>query len=132
MLAIALLYAGTSYSVYRHTLPHGLIERIFGDDPAETWFSPRFYIRKSYSIVAFTLTGAVAHLALPPSRLAILRGALLIAAFSALIEVLQKLHGAPEGLGWSAFDVGCGAVGGALGVSAVTFAARRRAGSSRR
>ena len=66
MLAIALLYAGTSYSVYRHTLPHRLIERIFGDDPAETWFSPRFYIRKSYSIVAFTLMGAVAHLALPP------------------------------------------------------------------
>ncbi len=126
-----LLYAGTSYSVYRHTLPHRLIERIFGDDSGETWFSPRFYLRKSYSIVAFALLGAVAQLALPPSRLAILRGALLVAAFSALIEVLQKLHGAPEGLGWSAFDVGCGAAGGALGVSAVTFAARRKPRRSR-
>ncbi len=57
----------------------------------------------------------VAHLAFPPARLAVLRGALIVGAFSALIEVLQKLHGAPEGLGWSAFDVGCGAVGGALG-----------------
>lgn len=126
------MYAGTSYSVFRHTLPHRLIERLFGDDPGDTWFSPTFYIRKSYSIVAFTLMGAVAHLALPPARFAVLRGALLVAAFSALIEVAQKLHGAPEGLGWSAFDVGCGAVGGALGVSVVTFVARRRGGSSHR
>jgi hypothetical protein len=131
-LGIVLLYAGTSYSVYRHTLPHRIIERIFGDDPGEAWFSPTFYIRKSYSIAAFTLMGAVSQLALPPARWAVVRGALLVAAFSALIEVAQKLHGAPEGLGWSAFDVGCGAVGGALGVSAVTFVARRRGGSSRR
>ena len=118
--------------MYRHTLPHHLLQRIFGEDPAETWFTPRFYLRKSYSIVAFALMGAVTQLALPPVHRPALRGALIIGAFSALIEVLQKLHGAPEGLGWSAFDVGCGAVGGWLGVSAVTFVARRRAGSSRR
>ncbi len=118
--------------MYRHTLPHDLLQRIFGEDPAETWFTPRFYLRKSYSIVAFALMGAVTQLALPPVHRPALRGALIIGAFSALIEVLQKLHGAPEGLGWSAFDVGCGAVGGWLGVSAVTFVARRRAGSSRR
>lgn len=70
--------------------------------------------------------GAVLQLALPPSRVAVLRGALLIACFSTLIEVGQKLHGATEGFGWSAFDVGCGAVGGAIGVSLVTLATRRR------
>jgi hypothetical protein len=122
-----LIYAGTSYSVYRHTLPHRLIEHVFGDDPGETWWSPRFYLRKSYSIVAFTLMGAVAHLALPPSSRAVLRGALIVAAFSALIEVAQKLHGAPEDLLWSAFDVGCGAAGGALGVILVEGIRRRHA-----
>ncbi|HEX3467251.1 MAG TPA: hypothetical protein VHT05_04165 [Candidatus Elarobacter sp.] len=67
------------------------------------------------------------QLALPPSRFAILRGALAIACFSTLIEIGQKLHGAPEGLGWSAFDVGCGAAGGALGTGLVMLATRRRA-----
>jgi len=126
-----LLYAGTSYSVYRHTLPHRLIERIFGEDPDETWWSPRFYLRKSYSIVAFTLIGAVANLALPPSAWAVLRGALIVAGFSALIEVAQKLHGAPESLLWSTFDVGCGAAGGALGVIVAQALGRFRAGRAR-
>ena len=121
-----LLYVGTSYSVYRHTLPHRLITRLFGDDPDETWGAPRFYLRKSYSIVAFTLLGIVTQLALGPSRRAVLRGALIVAAFSALLEIAQKLHGAPEGLGSNAFDVACGAAGGALGVIVVqAFAAHR-------
>ncbi len=29
--------------------------------PAETWFTPRFYLRKSYSVVAFTLIGCVSR-----------------------------------------------------------------------
>lgn len=126
MLGAVLLYAGTSHSVFLHTLPHRLITRVFGDDAGETWWSPQFYIRKSYSVAAFMLMGGVVHLALPPSRRAVARGALIVACFSALIEVLQKLHGAREGLLWSAFDVGCGAAGGALGVIIVQALARCR------
>jgi hypothetical protein len=39
------------------------------------------------------------------------------AAYSAAIEVGQYLNTAREGLWWNAFDVACGALGGAIAIA---------------
>ena len=83
-------------------------------------------LRKLYSIVAFGLIGFVVHKALPRTRRPALRAALVVAAFSAMIEVVQKLHHAHEGLASEAFDVGCGALGGWLAVTIDKLLRRRR------
>jgi uncharacterized BrkB/YihY/UPF0761 family membrane protein len=108
-------WAATSHRVYNRTLPAGLIEHLFGEDDGE-WLSALTVLRKIYSVVAFTLIGFVVNAALPPVRRPALRAALVVAAFSALIEIAQKLHHAHEGLASNAFDVACGAFGGWLAV----------------
>jgi uncharacterized BrkB/YihY/UPF0761 family membrane protein len=117
-------WAATSHRVYNRTLPVGLIEHLFGEDD-DAWLSLLVVLRKLYSLVAFTLIGFVVHKALPPVRRPALRAALIVAAFSALIEVAQKLHHAHEGLASNAFDVLCGALGGWLAVT-LARAFRRR------
>jgi len=84
-------------------------------------------LRKLYSVVAFTLIGFVVNAALPPARRPALRAALIVAAFSALIEIAQKLHHAHEGLLSNAFDVLCGAFGGWLAVTIARTIRRARA-----
>lgn len=121
MLAAAVVltiafWAATSHRVYNRTLPVGLIEHLFGEDDGE-WLSAVVVLRKAYSILAFTLIGFVAHAALPRTSRPALRAALIVAAFSALVEVAQKLHHAHEGLVSNAFDVLCGAFGGWLAVT---------------
>jgi hypothetical protein len=131
----ALLWAATSHRVYHRTLPIHALTRIFGEDDAGL---ATVLLRKLYSIAAFALLGLVVHVALPRSRRPELRAALIVATFSAAIEVVQKLRGAPEGLLSNAIDIACGALGGWLGVlvartlSALVTAARRRGGSPRR
>ena len=93
-----------------------LIERVFGEDADEGPFAVHVLLRKFYSIVAFTIIGYVVDRALPPARRPALRAALIVGAFSACIEVAQKLREAPEGLLSNAIDVGCGALGGWLAV----------------
>ena len=133
MLAV-LLWAATSHRVYSRTLPFHVLMRIFGDDDAGTAAT---LLRKLYSVVAFALLGFIVHLALPRIRRPELRAALIVAAFSAVIEVVQKLHGAHEGLLSNAIDIACGALGGWLGaslaraVSTGASAVRRRRGPPR-
>jgi uncharacterized BrkB/YihY/UPF0761 family membrane protein len=86
----------------------GLFEHLFGEDDGE-WMSVLVVLRKLYSVVAFTLIGFVVHAALPPARRPALRAAVVVAAFSALIEVAQKIRHAHEGLASNVFDVACGA-----------------------
>jgi hypothetical protein len=108
-----LIWAAVSHRVYTRTLPHRLIEHVFGEgDSAGVTIA----LRKLYSIVAFTLLGFVLDRALPATRRPALRAALIVAAVSALIEIAQKLNHAPEGLLSNAVDVVCGALGGWLGV----------------
>ena len=109
-------WAALSHRVYRSTLPVGLLEHVFGEDDGE-WMSALVVLRKLYSVVAFTLIGFLVHAALPPARRSALRAALVVAAFSAVIEVAQKLRHAHEGLASNAFDVACGAFGGWLAVT---------------
>jgi hypothetical protein len=78
----------------------------------------RVLLRKLYSIVAFAIIGFVVDKALPPARRPALRSALIVAAFSAVIEIAQKLRHAPEGPLSNALDIACGAFGGWLAVAA--------------
>jgi hypothetical protein len=109
--------AALSHRVYNRTLPTALIERVFGEDANEGVFAVHNVLRKIYSIVAFTLVGFVIDKALPPSRRRALRSALIVAAFSACIEIGQTLRHVHEGLGMHTFDIGCGALGGWLAIA---------------
>nr|MDQ6944287.1 hypothetical protein [Candidatus Eremiobacteraeota bacterium] len=108
----ALFWAATSNEVYDVTSPPRLTFHIM--------------LRKTYSIVAFALVGFTADKAFGPSTRAALRGALVVAVYSAAIEVAQAARGSHEGSVWSAFDVLCGAAGGWLGVVARGIKRSRR------
>jgi hypothetical protein len=93
---------------------HGHVPRRFDRD-----LTPALVLRKLYSVGAFAIVGIFAAALLDGKRRA-LGCAALVAAFSAVIEVVQKLSGSKEGLGSNAFDVGCGAVGGLIGAGLFT------------
>ena len=128
VVVVALLFwAALSHRVYSRTLPVGLIDRMFGEDADEGPFA----LRRA----AQALQRRRVHVdrlrrrpALPRTRRPALRAALMVAAFSALVEVAQKARGAHEGLLSNAFDVACGAFGGWL---AVTLARALTAGDPR-
>jgi hypothetical protein len=121
-----LFWAAISHRVYNHTLPHALADRIFGEEDADV---VRTALRKAYSVVAFALAGFVADRALGPGRRRALRAALIVAAFSALIEVGQKLRHSEENLIANVLDVACGALGGWLGVVIPNALGRLRRGA---
>jgi hypothetical protein len=112
LIAAALFWAATSDEVYDATSP-----------PTLSW---HVLLRKAYSIAAFALVGFSADKALGPSARPLLRAALLVAAYSAAIEVAQAWHASQEGVWWNAVDVLCGAAGGALGVIAARIIRSRR------
>jgi hypothetical protein len=87
-----------------------------------------FLLRKVYSIVAFAIVG---FLAAPtfPRKARLVACTLLVAIFSTVIEIAQKLTGTSESLLSNLFDVGCGALGGLIGGALWNLAeaiARRR------
>lgn len=133
-LAISLdpnIYAPGAGQLHRELHGHAGIAGLFRDVPAglQRDFSIRIVLRKLYSVIAFGIVGFFAAPMLPNAS-RIRDCALLVAFFSAIIEVAQKLTGSPEGLASNAFDIGCGAVGGLLGALAwngVAQFARRRA-----
>jgi hypothetical protein len=90
-------------------------------------------LRKVESVVAF----AVVALALAWSlrrrqrRLGVIL-VVALAAYSALIEVVQRLMGSHETNWESLLDVACGALGGYIATVVIAIAARRRFVSSRR
>ena len=73
-------------------------------------------LRKLYSVGAFALVAFLIARALAELGFTIYaRGVLFIgAAYSGAIEIGQFVNGGIEGLAWNAFDVGCGALGGAI------------------
>jgi hypothetical protein len=118
---LGFLWAATTQAVYNHTSPSGLAERIFGEEAARVphgrWLSLHIVVRKVYSIVAFAIVGFLVDMALPPIRRRVLRAALIVAGFSAVIEVVQVMHHSPEGLASNLFDIGCGAFGGWIAIA---------------
>jgi hypothetical protein len=87
-------------------------------------------LRKTYSIGAFALVGYLAGRAAPEWRRRAGPGALalLVAAYSAAIEIGQAFEGSREGLVWNAIDVACGAAGGYLGGLALRLTPPRAPG----
>jgi hypothetical protein len=127
--AVAFLSAATTQSVYDHTSPSGIAQRMFGEDaprvPHNHWLSLHVILRKAYSIVAFAIVGFVVDRALPLVRRRALRAAVVVALFSGVIEVAQKLlDHSPESVASNVFDIACGAVGGWLGAVVPRKAAR--------
>jgi VanZ family protein len=112
VVAAALFWAAISNEVYDLTSPGRL-----------SW---HVVLRKAYSIAAFALVGFTADKALGPSARAATRGAVLVAAYSAAIEIAQAAHGSKEGVAWNVVDVLCGAAGGWLGVVAGRIKRSRR------
>ncbi len=96
-------------------------------------FSTYVILRKFYSIVAFTIVG-IFSAPLLARRVRVAADVAIVAGFSAIIEIGQKLTIAPgESLAWETFDVACGAVGGALGAAiwnALTDLRSRRGGAA--
>ncbi len=107
LVVLAIFYAlAVSRDVYEATTPAGIPWHVL--------------LRKVYSVIAFALIGGTAIWALRiRSAWPYVFG---VAAYSGAIEVGQYVAGAREGLDWNAFDVACGALGGAL---AATIRARR-------
>ncbi|HTJ26845.1 MAG TPA: VanZ family protein [Candidatus Limnocylindria bacterium] len=127
--ALVFFWAATTQSVYDHTSPGGVAQRILGEDaprvPHNHWLSLHIILRKAYSIVAFALVGIVVDRMLPAVRRRALRAAAIVALFSAVIEVAQTvIDHSPEGFASNVFDIACGAVGGWLGVVAARTASR--------
>jgi hypothetical protein len=119
-----LFWAALSHRVYHFTVPYRRLYYIFGEEGTHGTFAVSTLLRKLYSVVGFAVIGFVVDRALPPSRRPALRAAAIVAGFSAVIEVAQKVDGATEGLLSNAIDVLCGAAGGWLAVA--PFRRRRR------
>jgi hypothetical protein len=115
-VATGFFFLALSGEAYHETSPPHLAATVFGSGVgrvgAPFGISLHVVLRKLYSIAAFTLVGLTAELALPRSRRAALRMALLVAAYSAAIEYAQYLKGSLEGPIWNAIDIACGAIGG--------------------
>lgn len=86
--------------------------------------APSHVLRKIYSVVAFALVGLLSAPLLPRAR-RIAACALLVTGFSLTIEIVQRLTVSREGNLSSAFDLVCGALGGALGALAWNLLSRR-------
>jgi hypothetical protein len=121
-LAISLdrnIYAPGAGQLHRELHGRAGIAGLFRDVQAglQLDLSARIALRKVYSVIAFGIVGFFAAPMLPNAS-RIKDGAVLVAFFSAIIEVAQRLTGARESLASNAFDIACGAVGGLLGALA--------------
>ena len=129
-LAIAVdhgVYAPGAYSVHHELAQHAHVQSVDKHLPpmAQRWLSPFRILRKAYSVVAFAIVGFfAAPLLKRPYRM---RGdAAVVAGFSAIIEVAQKVAGSTEGYASNAFDILCGALGGLIGALAWNAIMHRR------
>lgn len=124
------VYAPGAGVLHRELVEHHLNRPHLSTRPHHG-FESRTVLRKLYSIVAFSIVGFFAAPLVPRWR-RILVDALLIAAFSGVIEIAQAVTGADEGYLSNAFDVGCGAIGGAVGAAIwnplLAFVRRRTTG----
>lgn len=87
--------------------------------------TPSILLRKIYSVVAFGIVGLLCAPLVPKARRPLTCG-LLVAGFSTIIEIAQRVTGSHESNLFSAFDIGCGAVGGVLGAIVWNAVSRKR------
>jgi hypothetical protein len=130
LVAVTFFIVALSADVYEDTSPAHLATRLFGGG-SERFGRPfgislHVVVRKFYSVVAFAIVGWTAQRALPASARPATRMTLLVGLYSAAIEYGQWREVSTEGLGWNAFDVACGALGGYLAIAVDTLVKRRR------
>jgi FtsH-binding integral membrane protein len=103
IVAVIMFLLGTNDTVYNLTSPAALDIHVL--------------LRKTYSIVAFGVTGYLAARASLASgwRTSPLTVALWLALFSLAIEIEQDMSPPRESLALHSFDIACGAIGGWLG-----------------
>jgi hypothetical protein len=73
-----------------------------------------FTLRKSYSVVAFAILGFLTA-PLWPRVKRVRASGLVVAGFSAVIEIVQKVLGSDEVIASNLFDIACGLAGGLIG-----------------
>lgn len=103
IVAVIMFFLGTNDTVYNLTSPATLDIHVL--------------LRKTYSIVAFGVTGYLAARASLASRwrTSPLTVALWLALFSLAIEIGQDMSPPRESLALHSFDVACGGLGGWIG-----------------
>ncbi len=89
-------------------------------------------IRKLLSVVAFGLIGLAMAYWRRRGEKDVLPVALIVAGYSALIEIAQWLHGEREGLYWNTIDTLCGYIGGFFGAWTYVLIERLRCGKTDR
>lgn len=88
-------------------------------------------LRKTYSVGAFAVVGYCIDRSLAARQGGgVIRLMLIMAAYSAAIEVAQTLGGSLEGLRWNGIDVLCGALGGAIASGADLLLRKRARGQA--
>lgn len=113
VVAAALLFAiSLNPDIERATSPH-----IFG---------LQVILRKTYSVVAFGLVGFLLAEVRRSRFYDVFPVALLIALYSATIELTQFALGSHEGLYWNVVDVLCGFLGGYFGAALYVVVATRQ------
>ncbi len=112
------VYAPGAGKVSRQIAEHTNVRAAERDLPpvAQRWLSPVRVLRKAYSVVAFAIVGFFAA-PLVRRRYRLRGDAAIVAGFSTLIEVVQKVAGSSEGYASNVFDILCGALGGVLGAA---------------
>jgi VanZ family protein len=119
--------------LYNATSPRELTPILFGSHAIQFshpwWLSAHIWLRKFYSIVAFTIVGFTADRALGATARPALRAAIIVGFFSLGIEIAQRLFVADEPNLESALDVACGALGGWIAVFYARWIARTRSGA---
>ncbi len=119
VLAGVFLVTSTSWEVYHTTSPQHVAAELFGNGVSRfgrpLGISLHVALRKFYSILAFAVVGIAVSKALGARPHRLTSAALIVAIFSATIEVSQYMHGIREGVVSNVADVLCGAVGGWLG-----------------
>ncbi len=120
--AAAFFWLATRSDVYNTTSPRGMARSLFGPDFVTFrhpwWLALHIWVRKAYSIVAFTIVGYTANRAFGTTPRPALRAAVAVGAYSLGIEIAQRIFVAHESNLESVLDVGCGALGGWLAIRA--------------
>lgn len=109
IVAVIMFFIAGSDAVYNATSPAALDVHVL--------------VRKAYSIVAFTVLGALAARASVASgwRTSPLTMGWWVALFSLAIEIDQATNPPYEGLAWNTLDVACGWLGGWVGAQVAFF-----------
>ncbi len=120
--AAAFFWLATRSDVYHTTSPQGMAGSLFGPDFLRFrhpwWLALHIWVRKAYSIVAFTIVGYTANRAFGTTPHPVLRAAVAVGAYSLAIEIAQHIFVAHEPHLESVLDVACGALGGWLAILA--------------